>query len=78
MTTIDVHQADIELALLVERVERGETILIAKAGKPIAKLVPMEEVSQRIVPRYGFMHGRVPEDFDRMFEDEIAEMFGAR
>jgi len=77
MTTVNIHDAKTHLSRLVERAANGETVVIAKAGKPMAKLVPLEETSAKAPRRYGFMTGKVPEDFDRMFEDEIAEMFGA-
>ncbi len=56
------------MSRLIERVARGESILIAKAGRPIAKLVPLETPPARERRRTGFLAGefRIPEDFDRM------------
>ena len=75
MTTVNIHEAKTHLSRLVERVSQGETVVIARAGKPVAKIVPLGEPSAK-PRRFGFMQGKVPEDFDRMFEDEIAELFG--
>lgn len=74
--TVNIHEAKTHLSRLVERAANGEEVIIAKAGKPMVKLVPVGEVS-RPKRRIGFMKGqiKVPDDFDRMFEDEIAEMF---
>lgn len=77
METVNIHDAKTNLSRLVERVAKGETVIIAKAGKPMVKLVPLESGSKTKPPRYGFMQGQVPEDFDTMLEDEIAELFGA-
>jgi prevent-host-death family protein len=76
MATVNVHEAKTHLSQLLDRVANGETITIAKAGKPVARLVPLEVVpaAQR---RLGFLAGRftVPEDFDRMGEEQIASAF---
>jgi prevent-host-death family protein len=40
--TVNVHEAKTHLSRLLERVERGEEIVIARAGKPVARLVPIE------------------------------------
>ena len=77
MDTVNIHEAKTHLSRLVERVAKGETVIIAKAGKPMVKLVPLESDAKGKPPRYGFMPGKIPEDFDTMFEDEIAELFGA-
>ena len=79
MTTVNIQEAKTQLSTLVDRAAHGETVIISKAGKPMAKLVPLDQPSDRSSkPRLGFMDGqiKVPEDFDRMMEDEIAEMFG--
>ena len=57
--------------------ERGETILIARAGKTVARLTPDKAVPARVPKRFGFMLGelKIPDDFDTMFQDEIGAMF---
>jgi antitoxin (DNA-binding transcriptional repressor) of toxin-antitoxin stability system len=62
---------------LVEKAAKGEAFIIAKAGKPMAKVIPYS-ASYPLLTRTGFLKGRVsvPDDFDRMGEMEIARMFG--
>lgn len=76
MDTINMHAAKTHLSKLVQRAARGETIVIASAGRPLAKLVPLDEALPR--RRMGFLSGTapVPDDFDTMGADEIAAMFG--
>jgi len=47
LDTVNVHEAKTHLSRLLERVERGDEIVIARAGKPVARLVPMEPVERR-------------------------------
>ncbi|MBA4807612.1 type II toxin-antitoxin system Phd/YefM family antitoxin [Brevundimonas sp.] len=77
METVNVHEAKTHLSRLLERAAKGETITIAKAGKPIAKLVPLDEAPKKVVQRIGFMAGEgvVPDDIKTPFKDEIEEMF---
>lgn len=80
MKTVNIHEAKTNLSRLVERVSKGESVVIAKAGKPMVKLVPLDEGERRVTKRIGFMDGEftTPDDFDRMGEDEIAELFYGR
>ncbi|QNI68535.1 prevent-host-death family protein [Synechococcus sp. BMK-MC-1] len=50
MTTVNVHQAKTHLSRLLQQVEAGETIVIARAGKPSEQLVPINAHSKRISP----------------------------
>ena len=77
METVNIHEAKTHLSRLVEKAAKGEPFIIAKAGKPMVKVVPVDEPEAKPKKRIGFMAGQisVPDDFDRMFEDEIAEMF---
>jgi prevent-host-death family protein len=77
METVNIHEAKTHLSRLMERVAKGESFIIAKAGKPIGKLVPLDEAETPKKRRIGFMKGEivVPEDFDTMMADEIEEMF---
>jgi prevent-host-death family protein len=74
--TINIHEAKTNFSRLVDRAEKGETLIISRAGKPVARLVPLED-APKAKRRVDFLKGqiKVPDDFDRMFEDEIAEMF---
>ncbi|MCZ2412700.1 MAG: type II toxin-antitoxin system prevent-host-death family antitoxin [Burkholderiales bacterium] len=76
-TVVNLYEAKTRLSLLVERAAAGETIVIAKAGRPMARLVPVRK-GRRI--RLGSLRGRirVPDDFDRLASDEIEAMFGGR
>ena len=76
-TVVNLYEAKTRLSLLVERAAAGETIVIAKAGRPMARLVPVQR-GRRI--RLGSLRGRihVPEDFDRLTSDEIEAMFHGR
>ena len=74
-TMVNVHEAKTHLSRLLDRVSQGEEIIIAKAGKPTARLVPVEERPERRVP--GSASGRivVDEGFDAPLPEEILETF---
>jgi prevent-host-death family protein len=81
MRQVNIHEAKTHLSRLVDEAGAGETIVLAKAGKPIAKLVPLDSKPDRKTPRrVGFLEGKfdVPDDFDTMFQDEIIAMFEGR
>jgi prevent-host-death family protein len=77
METVNIHEAKTHLSRLVEKAAKGEAFIIAKAGKPMVKVVPIEETDTPKKRRIGFMKGmfKTPEDFDTMMADEIEEMF---
>jgi len=77
MPDVNIHEAKTHLSRLVERVAKGESIVIAKAGKPMAKLVPLDAGDTAPPKRIGFMTGEftVPDDFDTMGQDEIEQLF---
>ena len=77
MTTVNVHEAKTHLSKLLDRVAGGETIVIAKSGRPVARLMPLEAVASLAERRLGFLQGRlqVPDDFDQMGAEEIAGAF---
>ena len=76
MVTVNIHQAKTQLSKLVDRAVKGEPFVIAKAGKPLVKVVALDAPKAR--PRLGCLRGHfaVPDDFNRMGEAEIAELFG--
>jgi prevent-host-death family protein len=76
MITVNIHEAKTHLSKLIDRAVKGETFVIAKAGKPLVKVVALD--APKAPRRLGFMKGEitVPKDFDRMGEAEIAELFG--
>ena len=71
---VNVHEAKTHLSRLLERVASGEEVTIAKAGKPVAKLVPAQAVERR---RLGVDEGRmvVPDDFNQPLPDEMLSDF---
>jgi prevent-host-death family protein len=73
-----MHDAKTHFSRLVQRVSVGETIIIARSGEPVAKLAPLDAPSGSKQERFGFLKGRIatPADFDRMFDNEIADEFG--
>jgi prevent-host-death family protein len=77
METINIHEAKTHLSRLVEKAAKGEPFIIAKAGKPMVKVVPLEAMDNPKPKRLGFMRGRIkiPDDFDTMLQDEIERMF---
>lgn len=80
METLNIHAAKTHFSGLVERAENGETIIIARAGKPVAKLTPLEpEAAAPAKRRIGFLKGvyKLPEDFDikAIGREEIEAMF---
>jgi prevent-host-death family protein len=77
MKTVNIHAAKTQLSKLVEEAAKGEPFLIAKAGKPMVKVVALDEAPAKPVRRLGFMKGQIqiPDDFDTMMQKEIEEMF---
>ena len=71
---VNVHDAKTHLSRLLARVEEGHEIVLARAGKPIAKLVPYGEASTRILGRDEELFD-VPDDFDEPLTDEILRSF---
>ena len=77
METVNIHEAKTQLSRLVAKAAGGEPFVIEKAGKPLVKVVALNAPEAKPKKRVGFLAGqiKVPDDFDRMFEDEIAQMF---
>jgi prevent-host-death family protein len=77
-TTFNIHAAKTQFSRLVVRVEEGEEIVISRAGKPVAKLVPFRSVT---LPRQcGRLEGQIVihDDFDELPEDIMAAFRGER
>ena len=77
MDIINIHEAKTQLSRLVEQAAKGEPFIIAKAGKPMVKVIALNAPTGKKVRRLGFMAGQftVPANFDRMYEKEIEELF---
>lgn len=80
MRTVNMHEAKTHLSRLVERAAKGEGFIIARAGKPLVKVVPLELHDASTPRRLGFLAGEitVPDDFDRMGQDEVERQFGVK
>lgn len=79
MPTVNIHEAKTHLSRLVEEAAKGESFIIAKAGKPMVRVVGLDAPLATQQRRLGFAQGMiaVPSDFDQMHADEIAALFGA-
>ena len=80
MRKVNIHEAKTHLSRLVEQAAAGESFIIAKAGKPMVKVVPLDDTADVAKQRFDFMRGqiKVPDDFDTMFAEEIQAMFEGR
>ena len=76
MAVVNMHEAKTHLSRLVERVAQGEDVVIAKAGRPVARLVPYEESAEPRKP--GAWAGKVwmADDFDELPPDLLAAFSG--
>jgi prevent-host-death family protein len=76
--SVNVHEAKTHFSKLLAKVERGHEVVISRAGKPVARLVP-HEVS-RPAPVFGADRGKfkVPEDFDAPLPDDVLAAFEGR
>lgn len=76
METINLYEAKTKLSQLVERAAAGEEIIIAKAGRPLARLVPL---ARRATPRkFGLLEGQgfwIGDDFDDPLPDDMMAAF---
>ena len=77
MRTVNMHEAKTHLSRLVQAAVDGEPFVIARAGKPLVKVISIEARRGAEVRRTGFLAGEisVPDDFDRMGRREIEAMF---
>jgi prevent-host-death family protein len=78
MKQVNIHEAKTELSKLVDRAEAGEEIVIARAGKPAAKLVPVTKSRGR--RRLGLLDGkfRVPDNFNAPLPESVIRAFEGR
>ena len=75
MRQVNIHEAKTHLSRLVEEAAHGDEIVIAKSGKPVARLVAID--SARTPRRLGALKGKltVPDDFDAPLPDDILDLF---
>jgi prevent-host-death family protein len=74
---INIHEAKTQLSKLVEEAASGQPFIIAKAGKPMVMVTPLQHEPKKEQRRLGFMRGEftVPDDFDTLHAAEIADQF---
>lgn len=77
MHTYNIHDAKTQLSRLVDQAAKGEAFVIAKAGKPMVKVMALDTPEPSHAKRFGFLAGQisVPDDFDRMGDATITAMF---
>ena len=79
MKTVNMHEAKTHLSRLVDAASKGEPFVIARAGKPLVKVVPVEEAAKPERQLFGFLKGRFAYDpeLDRQLDEEIRREFEA-
>jgi prevent-host-death family protein len=80
MEIVNIHEAKTQLSRLIEQAAKGQPFIIAKAGKPLVKVTAIDAPAMSEKRRLGFMKGlvSVPDDFDRMGQEEIERLFNDR
>ena len=78
MKAVNIHDAKTHLSRLVDQAAKGESFVIAKAGKPLVKVSALNAPESGQMRRLGFLSGQidVPDDFDRIGAAEIEQLFG--
>ena len=78
MHKVNIHEAKKHLSKLLEEVAKGEEVIISKAGKPVAKLVPVEK--RTVKRKAGSMKGkiRISKDFDAPLPEDVLSGFEGR
>jgi prevent-host-death family protein len=72
---VNIHEAKTHFSRLLERVALGEEVIIAKAGKPVAKLVPLAKQPKRRVLGSAKDEFTIPDDFNDPLPKEIEDLF---
>jgi len=77
MRTVNIHEAKTHLSRLVDDAAKGNAFVIAKAGKPMVKVLPLSDGDLEKPEKLGFMSGEiaVPDDFDTLGAEEIISLF---
>jgi prevent-host-death family protein len=80
MQTVNIHQAKTHLSRLVDQAAKGDSFVIAKAGRPMVKVTAVEAPAPGQARRTGFLSGQisVPDDFDDLGAKEIEGLFGGQ
>ena len=77
MQTVNIHEAKTHLSRLVAEAAKGNVFIIAKAGKPMVKVLPLSDGELKGTEKLGFMSGEilVPDDFDSLAAMEMIRLF---
>ena len=80
MQTVNIHMAKTHLSRLVDQAAKGDSFVIAKAGRPLVKVTALDAPASGTARRIGFLAGQiaVPDDFDSLGAQEIESLFGGR
>ena len=80
MQTVNIHQAKTHLSRLVDQAAKGDSFVIAKAGRPLVKVTALESPAFGQARRIGFLSGQiaVPDDFDTLGAGEIESLFSGQ
>jgi prevent-host-death family protein len=75
---VNIHEAKTHLSRLVDEAANGKPFIIAKAGKPMVKVVALDAPTGKQIRRVGFLRGQisVPDDFNEIGRAEIERLFG--
>ena len=74
LVEVNIHEAKTHFSKLLRRVAAGEEVVISKAGRPVAKIVPIARLERR---RFGVDQGvfEVPDDFDAPLPEDVLDSF---
>ena len=75
MITVNIHEAKTHLSRLLKRVSLGEEVIIAKAGKPLARIVRFADKQKKRIPGQDKGVIEIPEDFDAPLPEEVVKQF---
>lgn len=77
MQTVNIHEAKTQLSRFIDQATQGESIIIARAGRPVARLVPLEATKETRQLGLGKANFSLHANFDALHADEIQAMFNA-
>lgn len=77
MQTVNIHEAKTQFSRFIDQATMGESIIIARAGRPVARLVPLDSLKKTRQLGLGKAMYTLPENFDTLHTDAIQTMFEA-
>lgn len=75
MITVNIHEAKTHLSRLLTRVDSGEEVIIAKAGKPVARIIPLKQKNKKRIPGTAKGHIIIKDDFFAPLPEDIIKAF---